>query len=306
MIFEMVVFHIIMIAFAEESSVQFVHANWTLHKHVTLLCITICSCTKLRFFLSRPFGPTKASHRQAYRQAIRQAMCLPNPPPPVQLRLQREVAGLVPKGTPVKVVALPERQYAAWLGGSLLASLHTFPCMWISKLEYDEYGPRRPLVAAGGGEVGHRGRVAVCLPCHGFPERQTTTTTPAAAAAAAAIIAPTWRGNPGEFLQKTPVLAQLPALTTLLPHAAAFMVPFQSDVVAWIPHHPPEVLMPRSGFAPKTLLCCAQHPGVCQAVKQKGRPIPHPFVCVRRFLRVAMLCVCFCTPPLPLFGPMPD
>eukprot|EP00667_Euglena_gracilis_P014316 EG_transcript_14815 len=60
--------------------------------------------------------------------------------PKFEDRLQREVAGLVPKGTPVKVVALPERQYAAWLGGSLLASLHTFPCMWISKLEYDEYG----------------------------------------------------------------------------------------------------------------------------------------------------------------------
>lgn len=57
----------------------------------------------------------------------------------------------MPKGTPVKVVALPERQYAAWLGGSLLASLHTFPCMWISKLEYDEYGPRRPLAVGGGG-----------------------------------------------------------------------------------------------------------------------------------------------------------
>lgn len=60
--------------------------------------------------------------------------------PKMEERVQREVNALAPKGTATKVVAFPERQYAAWLGGSLLASLHTFPCMWVSKLEYDEYG----------------------------------------------------------------------------------------------------------------------------------------------------------------------
>ena len=33
------------------------------------------------------------------------------------------------------------RTYAAWIGGSILASLGTFQQMWISKAEYDESGP---------------------------------------------------------------------------------------------------------------------------------------------------------------------
>eukprot|EP01060_Flectonema_neradi_P024876 TRINITY_DN33748_c0_g1_i1.p1 TRINITY_DN33748_c0_g1~~TRINITY_DN33748_c0_g1_i1.p1 ORF type:complete len:381 (+),score=62.59 TRINITY_DN33748_c0_g1_i1:100-1242(+) len=41
---------------------------------------------------------------------------------------------------PVKVVAFPERKYSAWLGGSLLASLPTFPTMWLAKKEYDDVG----------------------------------------------------------------------------------------------------------------------------------------------------------------------
>ena len=60
--------------------------------------------------------------------------------PRMDERVQKEVTALAPKGTPIKAVAFPERQYASWLGSSLLASLHTFPCMWVSKLEYDEYG----------------------------------------------------------------------------------------------------------------------------------------------------------------------
>jgi len=60
--------------------------------------------------------------------------------PKLEERLQREVMALAGKGATTKVVAFPERKYACWIGGSLLASLHTFPCMWVSKLEYDEYG----------------------------------------------------------------------------------------------------------------------------------------------------------------------
>ncbi|XP_020774701.1 actin, alpha skeletal muscle-like [Boleophthalmus pectinirostris] len=40
------------------------------------------------------------------------------------------------------IVAPPERGYAAWLGGSVLASLSTFQKMCMSKQEYDECGPR--------------------------------------------------------------------------------------------------------------------------------------------------------------------
>jgi actin len=44
-------------------------------------------------------------------------------------------------GLPVKVIASPERKYSVWIGGSILASLSTFQQMWVSKEEYDEYGP---------------------------------------------------------------------------------------------------------------------------------------------------------------------
>lgn len=55
-------------------------------------------------------------------------------------RVQREVAALAPTGTTVRSVAFPERKYAPWIGGSVLGSLSTFPCMWVSKNEYDDYG----------------------------------------------------------------------------------------------------------------------------------------------------------------------
>ena len=40
----------------------------------------------------------------------------------------------------VKVIASPERKYAAWIGGSILSSISTFESMWITKYEYEEYG----------------------------------------------------------------------------------------------------------------------------------------------------------------------
>ena len=56
-------------------------------------------------------------------------------------RVQRELSLIAPHNTVVKVVGFPVRQYAAWIGASMLASLSTFPCMWVSKNEYDDYGP---------------------------------------------------------------------------------------------------------------------------------------------------------------------
>jgi actin len=60
--------------------------------------------------------------------------------PKLDERLQREVSDMSPKGTAVRAVAFPDRKYAAWLGGSVVGSLKTFPCMWVSKNEYDDYG----------------------------------------------------------------------------------------------------------------------------------------------------------------------
>ena len=39
----------------------------------------------------------------------------------------------------VQVIAAPE--HAAWIGGSVLASLPTFKKEWITKEQYDEAGP---------------------------------------------------------------------------------------------------------------------------------------------------------------------
>jgi len=55
-------------------------------------------------------------------------------------RLNHEMQNLYP-GTRVRLQApgnAVERKYAAWIGGSILASLGSFHQMWISKKEYDE------------------------------------------------------------------------------------------------------------------------------------------------------------------------
>ncbi|KAF2751843.1 Actin/actin-like protein [Sporormia fimetaria CBS 119925] len=57
-------------------------------------------------------------------------------------RLQNEINQLYPS-TRNKLVApgsVVERKYAAWIGGSILASLGSFHQLWISKKEYEEHG----------------------------------------------------------------------------------------------------------------------------------------------------------------------
>ncbi|XP_076817641.1 actin, cytoplasmic-like [Clavelina lepadiformis] len=56
-------------------------------------------------------------------------------------RVQNEISALAPSTEKIKIIAPPERNYAAWIGGSILASLTTFQRMWILKQEYDESGP---------------------------------------------------------------------------------------------------------------------------------------------------------------------
>ena len=56
-------------------------------------------------------------------------------------RLQEEITTLAPSTMKVKVVATPEREYAAWIGGAIQASLSTFQSMWVSKQEFVEAGP---------------------------------------------------------------------------------------------------------------------------------------------------------------------
>lgn len=56
-------------------------------------------------------------------------------------RLEKEL-GEVREGTPLKVVAPPNRKYAAWVGGAIVASLSTFQPLWIRREEYEEQGPK--------------------------------------------------------------------------------------------------------------------------------------------------------------------
>ena len=55
-------------------------------------------------------------------------------------RMQREVTLLAPQTMKVKIIAPPERQHSAWIGGSIFAS-EPKQIQWISKQEYDELGP---------------------------------------------------------------------------------------------------------------------------------------------------------------------
>lgn len=61
--------------------------------------------------------------------------------PGIADRMEKEISALAPPTMKIKIIAPPERKYAPWIGGSILASLPTFQPMWISKQEYDESGP---------------------------------------------------------------------------------------------------------------------------------------------------------------------
>lgn len=58
-------------------------------------------------------------------------------------RLTKELQRLAPPSiaNKVKVIAVPERKYAAWIGGSILSSISTFPRMWITREDYEDAGP---------------------------------------------------------------------------------------------------------------------------------------------------------------------
>ncbi|GLC63628.1 hypothetical protein PLESTF_000057200 [Pleodorina starrii] len=59
----------------------------------------------------------------------------------IAARLTKEITALAPPACTVRVVAPPERKYLVWIGGSVLASLASFASQWVTRDEYDEYGP---------------------------------------------------------------------------------------------------------------------------------------------------------------------
>ncbi|XP_070580857.1 actin-1-like [Ptychodera flava] len=56
-------------------------------------------------------------------------------------RVTKEMVAMAPSSARVKVIAPPERRASVWIGGSILGSLSSFQQMWITRHEYDEYGP---------------------------------------------------------------------------------------------------------------------------------------------------------------------
>ncbi len=58
----------------------------------------------------------------------------------IEERLEKELRKVAPESASVQVIAIPERKYSVWIGGSILASLSTFEEMWISADEYKETG----------------------------------------------------------------------------------------------------------------------------------------------------------------------
>ncbi|CDS36853.1 actin [Echinococcus multilocularis] len=60
----------------------------------------------------------------------------------LKTRLTREISMIAQSSFKVNVSAPPEGgKYSSWLGGSIFASLSTFQKMWITKQEYNEWGP---------------------------------------------------------------------------------------------------------------------------------------------------------------------
>ncbi|XP_069168593.1 actin-1-like [Procambarus clarkii] len=56
-------------------------------------------------------------------------------------KMQKEMTALLPSAPRIKIIAPPHRKHSVWIGGSILASLSGFRNIWISKQEYDEFGP---------------------------------------------------------------------------------------------------------------------------------------------------------------------
>jgi actin-related protein len=56
-------------------------------------------------------------------------------------RIEKEIVRLTPTTMKIKVIAPPERKYAVWIDGSILAFLVTFSQMVIIHEEYNDAGP---------------------------------------------------------------------------------------------------------------------------------------------------------------------
>ena len=57
--------------------------------------------------------------------------------------MRYELEKLLPPSCRIQVIVAPERKVSVWIGGSIWGSLSMFNSdVWISRAEYDEYGPQ--------------------------------------------------------------------------------------------------------------------------------------------------------------------
>jgi len=59
----------------------------------------------------------------------------------IEARFHKEMTNLAPPTMKVTIRAPPLRQYSTWIGGSIFSSMPTFRNMWMTRQDYDEYGP---------------------------------------------------------------------------------------------------------------------------------------------------------------------
>ncbi|KAF9417290.1 hypothetical protein HW555_005604 [Spodoptera exigua] len=81
--------------------------------------------------------------RAACAVGLRRGLRRPGQHPGLAGALAKDLAARAPSSHRLKTTAAPnptERRFAAWIGGSILASIGSFQQMWISSQEYDEGG----------------------------------------------------------------------------------------------------------------------------------------------------------------------
>jgi len=56
-------------------------------------------------------------------------------------RVLKEISAMAPPEVKVKILNCAQRNFSVWIGGSILTSLNTFANQWVTRDEYDEFGP---------------------------------------------------------------------------------------------------------------------------------------------------------------------
>ena len=59
----------------------------------------------------------------------------------MQERMRKEITALAPSNMTPGVESPADRKYSCWLGGAILSQIKKFEDMWITKKDYEAYGP---------------------------------------------------------------------------------------------------------------------------------------------------------------------